>query len=298
MPAEPVKFRFRADRYGFRNDIDRASAEVVLLGDSMIVGALVPSDKTISAVLEQITGRSTMQAALIGIAPQEAQDMLDEARVPLKGAHVIQFIFEGNDLLDSRRYRAEKGKPRPRETRSLMLNEIWFLLARMTDKRSEQLRRRICTINGQTYTFLWDRTSFADLSEGMSAIEESLAKFAARVRALGARYSVVFVPDKLRVLAKYCAFEEHSEIKDPADHIGPVRADLLDWGRKSGIGVLVLTPELVRAADDGRIPWFWGDTHWNEEGHLAAAEAIAAWLGQRGEPGAIAPSTLRSGQQP
>lgn len=242
----------------------------------MLVAALVPFEKTVTAVLEKLTGRSVMQAALIGLSPQEEHDMYWTANLDLRGRHVVQFIFEGNDLLDSHHYRARKVTGNvAAEPRSLLLQEVWNLLAKATDRTRAGMRS--CAIDGQIYTFLWGRNSFEGFEGEFMEIVASLESFADRVRSAGGRYSAVFVPKKLRVLADLCTFPEDGEFKNARSDVGTFRDDMNAWSGKSGIPVFDLTEPLVRVAKDGRIPWFWGDTHWNDVGQAAAARALAEW---------------------
>ena len=40
IDAEPVRYRFQTDRFGFRNAEEKADPRVVCIGDSMIVAGL------------------------------------------------------------------------------------------------------------------------------------------------------------------------------------------------------------------------------------------------------------------
>ncbi len=84
LPSDPIRLRYRTDRYGFRNEIDRAAADIYLLGDSILVAALVPFAETITARLEAAIGRSVMQVALIGVVPQEAHQFFRDAGVEVR----------------------------------------------------------------------------------------------------------------------------------------------------------------------------------------------------------------------
>jgi hypothetical protein len=278
LPSDPIPFQYRTDRHGFRNAIDREGGEIILLGDSILVAALVPVEKTLGAQLEALTSRTTQQIALIGIAPQEEHELFWETAPDLKGKRVVQFIFEGNDLLDSRRFeRMKSGGAAPTPEGGLLHDQIWKMLTAATDGQQGVHGLRVCTVNDQLYTFLWARNSFEGVESEVENITRSLDQFGERVRAAGGQYAVVFVPNKLHVLAGLCKFPAEGEIKDPAQHIGQLRGQLEAWGAKSGVPVLDLTDPLIAVAREGRVPWFWGDTHWNETGHEVAARALADW---------------------
>ena len=258
--------------------MDRPTAEVVIVGDSMVVGALVPAEKTVSSLLEQFSGMTVMQAALIGLAPQEQHEIFWSAKIDIQERNIIQFIFEGNDLLDSHILGMRKAKAQlPSSDRGTLINLIWHKLIRATSSGAGTHGLRVCTIKGQLYTFLWGQQSFVGLEEEIANVTESLERFAMQIRSAGGRYSVVFVPKKLRVLAHICTFPPTSEISDPAKFIGPLRDEIAAWSRRAGIAMLDLTDHLIKGAESGSIPWFWGDSHWNETGHEIAARTIGEW---------------------
>jgi hypothetical protein len=277
LPSEPIAFRYRTDRHGFRNDTDRAEADIYLLGDSVLVAALLPFADTVAARLEQTTRKSVKQVALIGTGPQEQHRLFRDARLEVSGRRVIQFVFEDNDLRDSRRFRgASRGAP-PSWTEDTLAQQVVLVLQRFTQPVAGAAALRTCRIGGQNYTFLWGRHSFAGLEEECGAISDDLLRFAAEVRAGGGEFAVVFVPSKLRVLGPLCSFPASSALRDYASHLGPLREHLRKWSAANAIALLDLTEPLQEAARAGRIPWFWGDTHWNAEGHAVAARTLSAW---------------------
>lgn len=278
LPSDPIPFRYRTDRYGFRNDIDRVNGDIYLLGDSVLVAALVPFPETVTARLEATIRRPVMQVALIGKSPQEEQQLFRDTKLNVRERLVIQFIFEGNDMSDSRHFRERGTEPAPMTLKERTLtHQIVIALQKLTQPISGLATLRSCKINDQTYTFLWTRESFTGLEEEATAISDSLARFATEVREAGGEFSIVFVPSKLRVLGPLCRFPAVSEISDIMVHLSPLRDHLHAWSVRSGIRMLDLTEPLQSAAREGNIPWFWGDTHWNAEGHGVAAEALAKW---------------------
>lgn len=278
MPSKAIQYHFRTDRYGFRNHVDRAGADVILIGDSMVVGSLVPPEATVAASLEQLLGQPVMQVALLGRAPQEAQQLFRDSRIAARGRHVLQFIFEGNDLLDSRRFRtggtalvAQSWVDRSLSFTLLLKLQHW------TQPSHGALSLRSCDIGGDRYLFGWVRDSFAGYDSEIPHITTSIKNFAAEVEQEGGKFSLVFVPSKLRVLGPQCRFPPHSEIADFQQHLSPLREQLGAWSKLQRIPILDLTGPLQQSAQAGRIPWFAGDTHWNDVGHAVAADAIATW---------------------
>lgn len=275
LDSTPVPFAFRADQHGFRNPEDRTAADIILLGDSMLVGALVDADQTTSARLDALLPASVMQVALIGIGVQAQHDLLRKSGIDLTGRTVVQFVFEGNDLLDSRTYRTppvtEAGSQQ-----SLLLG-LWNMATRITGRTGNPDAFDVCRIDDQLHTFLWTDRAFRGHEDEIVPVTEALASFAADIRQQGGRFHLVFVPTKFRVLAEHCVFPEGSRLASVSDHLNPLRAALRDWAMQAGIDMLDLTDPLQLSARAGAIPWFWGDTHWNATGHAVAAEALARW---------------------
>ncbi len=282
LPSEPMPFEYVTDRRGYRNQPDRADAEVYLLGDSMLVAALVPFERTLVARLEALLGAPTVQVALIAISPQEAIARFRETKLDPRGRLILQFILEGNDLLDSFIYRNARLPSAQRATRSFwertLLKQLEVRLLQLLSPRVDPVAaKRSCAINGQQYTFFWVRDSFAGFEGEEAHIEAALELFAGEVRSAGGTFAVVFVPSKFRVLGPLCTWPPGSDLIDLSANLSPFRDGIVAWSARSGVPVLDLTQALSGVARTGAIPWLWGDTHWNADGHAAAARAIAAW---------------------
>jgi lysophospholipase L1-like esterase len=280
MPSDPVPFHYRTDRRGFRNEPDLAEADVYLLGDSILVSALLPFDETLVALLTRQLARPVVQVALIAIGPQQEQELFRASGLDPRGRLVLQFVFEGNDLGDSHAWRTRDTAPPDSKTSLRERTLLHQLVARaqlLTQPVAGAAARRSCDIGGQTYTFFWTRESYEPYASEAGEITAALEKFAGEIRSAGGRYAVVLVPDKLRVLAPFCRFPAGSDLAPTEPHLSPLRASLLAWSARSGVPVLDLTQSLIQRARSGHIPFFWGDTHMNAEGHAAVADALAAW---------------------
>jgi SGNH hydrolase-like domain, acetyltransferase AlgX len=280
IPAESVAFRFRTDRFGYRNEPDRAQASIYLLGDSMVVAALTPHPQTLGSQLEKRLGRPVMQIALINTGLQQQHDLFRATGLDVRGRLVLQFVFEGNDLLDSRRYsQGETGLTEERKTDRWSLFDLaWNWLSRVTEPTVGLARQRSCEIAGRNYYFAWGRNSFEGVESEVAVVGSALEAFAKQVRAAGGEFAVVFVPKKLWVLVPQCRWPASgSEFADMARHLGTFGAQLNDWSRAVGIPFFDLTGPLGAAVAAGRPVWFEADTHWNAAGQEVAAEALAAW---------------------
>jgi hypothetical protein len=272
LPARSFPYEYRTDRRGFRNAHDREAADVYLLGDSILVAAAVPFDETVCGRIEASTGLATANVALIAISLQEERDLLMAANVPLDGRLVLQFVFEGNDVLDSSAYRAagRANAHRPPTSNSFLRN-LAVALQRWTDGRRRRPSRLIAEFHGEEALFFWDRRSFARLDEEWPHITQALEQTRDHVLARGGTYGVVYVPAKIRVLGPHCRWPTPNE---HLPHLNPLRDRLLRWLAQEGIPALDVTAPLEALAAAGRSPFFLGDTHPNADGHEAMARAI------------------------
>jgi hypothetical protein len=275
LATTPVPFHYVTNELGFRNIASRNEADVYLLGDSILVASLLPFEETLAARLEQALGRPVMNIALIGIGVEEEQELFRASGLPVRDRLVLQFVFEGNDLLDARAARQPPRAPGLRE-RSLAFNGMLALQA-LTQPVAGIARRRVGWIDGELYTFRWVRDSFDGLEREIPEITAALEAFGAEVRAGGGSFGVVLVPSKLRVLHDLARWPEGSDLADTAAHLGPLPEALAAWRTRAGVPLLDLTEPLRAAAREGRIPWFPTDTHPNAEGHRVASQALAAW---------------------
>ncbi len=277
LSSKPIVFEYVTNPLGFRNVPDRVAADLYLLGDSILVSALVPYEQTLTARLEKQIGRPTMNIALIGISPRREQQLFRDTSLPVDGKLVLQFIFEGNDLLDTAAERDPEEPETPTLVHRSFAYNILMSLQRLSQPVSGMARRRTCTIDGQVYTFAWTRDSFAGHEHHAQHLFEELLGFKTEVEESGGTFGVVFVPAKLRVLASACEFPPSSDLPPVEQHLNPLREGLLRWSRTTDVPALDLTPGLIDAAKQGRIPWFQGDTHPNATGHEVASDAISQW---------------------
>lgn len=273
---DPMPFDYATDANGFRNPPDAAPPEIIILGDSIVLGAQVARDQTMDAVLARELRLPVMQAALLGLAIQEQHDMLKEVAPDLTGKTVVQVFFEGNDLRDSRRYHS-RAPEAPASKKSSFLSAIWTLLARASDPTPPWHGADYCSIADQRTLFLWTRKSFDGLMDEVPRIADAITGFKAHVEGQGGRYLLAFVPTKYRVLHPHCSFPEDSTIAVAEDHLSNLPQQLADWSEALNIPYIDLTPALSAAAAAGDIPWLWGDTHWSAAGHAAAGRALANW---------------------
>ena len=273
LPAEPIPFHYRTDRRGFRNEPDRADGDVILVGDSMLVSALLPFEQTLAAQLEARIHRPVVQVALNGVGPEREEELFRASGLDPKGRLVLQAVFEGDDLRDS----YERAVPPAAPADTTLLHQVVTRLLRWTQPVAGAAQSYGCRIGGETYTFAFNRESYAPYASMTSVIGAALDNFDREVRAAGGTYGVVLVPDKLRVLAGSCELPPGSPLAPLEPNLSPLRDYLIAWAGATRVPFLDLTGPLTDAARAGRIPWFSGDTRWNAAGNEVAADALAKW---------------------
>jgi hypothetical protein len=295
-PAEPVPYVFETDRYGLRNPVDKDDPRVVCLGDSILVAGLLPVESTVTEQLERILGVSVLSVAEVGYGPQEELIRFRTTGLDEDKRLFVHFIFEGNDLSDS--YQWRQWRNRTLESQWPKSGLVKSLLRLMDLPRRAAGRRRTGVFGAdgsspQTVYFLYDKPIIDSESE-WPHIREALLAARTEIESHGGRYAVVLVPAKLTVLHPFCAWPPESELDDPARWESALRSDLAKLCAEEDIPYLDLTDALRAVARTGELPYFANDTHLNEHGHKAMAEALAPWIASD----LCAPATCESlGQQ-
>lgn len=282
LPTEPIPFHFRSDRHGFRNEIDRDAADIYVLGDSVVVAALLPFAETMTGRLEKTLGRPVMNIALIGIGPERELELLRQSAVPLDRRLVLHVITEANDIGDSHSYRNPgQGQPWDSGVNRSFTKHLIVWLQEQLQPVPYQAARGTGWIGNDSYLFHWVGDN---INAHAADLPLTLAAFTATrdwVRAAGGTYATVLMPSKYRVLHESCRWPPGSPLADPSPHLSPLREGITKWALAHGVPHLDLTDAMQLAARQGRIPYFAGDTHPNRLGHEIAAAEILAWQALR-----------------
>jgi hypothetical protein len=284
-------FVYRTDRFGLRNLHDRGEAAIYCLGDSFLVAGLLPIEHTVAARLERRLGVPVMNAALVGLGPQEVRALWQELRLPARGRAVLQFVTEDNDLVDSARFRRGRRSEdiASPTARSFVASAIVWL-QRVTQPVPGEARRRTGRIGGRDIAFPWHANAFAGLESEVDEVLASIASLHEEVAAARGCHGVVLVPSKLRVLGPLCTWPRDSELRDVAAALGPLPEALRAWCAAHAVPFLDLT-EALRASAGRALPYFDYDTHWTAAGHAVAARELAAWPFLRHMAAALPPAT-------
>jgi hypothetical protein len=275
--AQPRKVVFQTDSAGFRNDHDYANGDLVLIGDSFVVGM---GDTQADILSAQLSNAHGIKAYNLG-HPGDISDYLTVWRAFRRqhpgSLRAALFLFEGNDFEAAYKpAKTEKpslparyaGKYYGFFTGSDLYRVTKSLYARATKAGSIAASDsvRIETLAGQKmglyapYIAVSERTQFA-LPAAMQADLTALA---------GEVEQVFFIPTNYRVYAR---------------HLGKTEPPHAQWQALSKLceqqrwRCTDLTPGLVAAADaqlaKGQFIWWLDDTHWNHAGIAAAAAVVA-----------------------
>jgi hypothetical protein len=93
------RWRHKTDSMGFRNPLDRPSADVLLLGDSMIYGHGVEETSTLRHYLENLLGEPVANLGVQGASIHQEYQILKRFGLTLHSRYALVF-FLGNDISD------------------------------------------------------------------------------------------------------------------------------------------------------------------------------------------------------
>lgn len=101
------RWHHQTDQYGFRNQGNLATADIVLLGDSQTYGHGLEFEQTIGAALGRLTGRSVYNLGRQGDASLQEAYLLTEQIARLQ-PRVVLYLFTENDIRDLYFYRTDE----------------------------------------------------------------------------------------------------------------------------------------------------------------------------------------------
>ena len=284
LQVEPTRLVLETDSHGLRNTSEKTNPKLVCAGDSILVARLVPVEDILTERLERLLGYEVLNISESTYGPQEAMIRVDATLPDLAGRHVVQFLFEGNDLADSVEWRAWTRAPNLGGWPKSGL--VWALLNQVRWANSRSGRRRIGRFTDEErgtedVYFLYDGPAIDRNLAEMGEISRHLVTTRDDLVARGATYSVALVPMKLTVLHRFCQWPEGSVMKELQPWTSSFPAAVRGVCEGAGIPFIDLTPELLESAESGKSPYFRFDTHLNSRGHEVLARALAAWITTR-----------------
>jgi SGNH hydrolase-like domain, acetyltransferase AlgX len=301
-PSAITEYRWDVtyDRNGFRNppEMDRAEWEVI--GDSFVEAPPIAQSDLVSSVLARLQNRVVANLGQIGYGPQQELAVLRRYGIPLHPRLVIWMFYEGNDLTDALHYRdviagGQKGPSSSSATflnlvaRSFTNNALLQLRRYVDPKINGRLLEGVLDLNGQRLSTYFFEPGHSLTPGELHAVDMTAATIKAADQlcaAHGCRVLVAFIPDKFRVLHRFCQYPPGSQGGNWPVNDLPVRLREAVQSSSPDTEFLDLTPNLEDAVSEGIMPYFLDDSHWNAQGHKIAAQAIDRYL--RTEPATLA----------
>jgi len=175
----------------------------------------------------------------------------------------------GSVALEWVRDRLARGAPRAYNTLARL--HLWEPLGGDTVEKGDSLR-------------VFKRRRQADVEEAWTRTGDIVEALAREAEENGSRFALVYVPSRMEVSDRDWELTRLSYgMEEGVWDRGLVAARVEEMGRLGRFPVLDLTPALREST--GRLtgePYRLYDGHWTARGHRAAAEAVAAFLRDRG----------------
>jgi hypothetical protein len=275
----------KCDRYGFRNQTDLKSADIIVIGDSFVEGVTVPQSELTTSLLAHLTGQTVANLGQGNWGPQQELVVLKRYGLSLRPRTVVWMFSEGSDLKDVVHYDHDMHQPPSFWHAYLQRSFLHIELARLRTPPTPPGVRRAGLLqlsNDKPVTMYFMNLSQPLTDQELGAIDETarIVKEAYNLSvAQGARLIFVFAPEKFRVFHEFCRYPEESECRNWSVNDMPERIEKAVRAISPDIGYVDLTPSLVDAVKSGAIPYYPDDDHWAPDGHKVAAETINEYLG-------------------
>jgi hypothetical protein len=282
------------DFHGFRNVSDLEKVDLAVLGDSFVESPPTAQEQLMTSVLARLQRRVVANLGQIGYGPQQELVILKRYALPLHPSAVVWMFYEGNDLSDALHYRdtvapSHSGPPHSSDyfqsffARSFTNNVLVQLKHGLARKASGKSHQAVVYMNGQRITtyFLYREQPLTPAEQSAVDMTSAVLKEAHELCAQhDCRLVVAFVPQKFRVLRRFCQFPPECECRNWVGNDLPDRLREIVRSISADAGFLDLTPDLEDAVTRGVMPYYRDDSHWSEEGHRVTAEAINRYLRQ------------------
>jgi hypothetical protein len=290
----------RLDGDGFRNAPGLTSAEVVVVGDSLIEGAQVAESEVLTAQLSRLTGFTVANLGRSGYGPQQELAVLRRFALSRRPRTCVWAFYEGNDLQDVIAYESYRRdlrwilqgqKSESIYGRGFVRNALALAIRQWL---RPQPRRPAGRYTGQFIDAAGRQVPMyfatgVQHGEGdpplpregapeLDRVQSVLAEAHALCQQQGVELVVVFVPSKFRVYRGVCVFDLDSPCWSwPVDDLPRALASAVA-AVSAAVKFLDLTPRFQAEAARGALLYLPDDPHWTAEGHRTAARVLADFL--------------------
>ena len=309
-PAEAQDFEayqvsFKRDRHGFRNSEPwPEDLDLVVIGDSFTAAELIQRP------FWQDLSESMLVLAVPGTGTLEQQLLFDAFALPRKPEIAVLAFFAGNDLSDNasfaemisqgltRHDKLHRGKnPLDYSVVFRLLQVIsqattpdpaischYPMIAHTDPPTPVAFYRKFLPILGT------DRDTLLQ-SEALRLTKQSISEMASALKSYDAELLLLYIPQRAELYWDYLDEASKATIikvesrdrrltaLDKIDDNLSVQRDVMQQlAADLGISFLDLTPPLADAIRSGQSPYFFADTHWNQQGHNIARNALLDFL--------------------
>lgn len=304
QPIATYKVSFLRDGHGFRNvepwpdDVD-----MVVIGDSFTAAELIQRP------FWQDLSRSTLVLAVPGTGTLEQQRLFEAFALPRQPETVVLAFFAGNDLDNTLFYADMLRRGMTRQEiahrgKNLLDYSVIFRLFQFLYKSADAAAADChypvfaqtdpatpVAFFGQTLPMVGaDKASLLQ-SEELRLARESIDEMRSALEASAGRLILMYIPQKAELYWRYLDAATKEMIIDVEsrnrnltglemidDNLSAQRDVMREIAGELDIAFLDLTPPLAAAIADGATPYFFADTHWNQEGHNIARNALLDFM--------------------
>ena len=277
LPLTEYDFHYQTNAWGFRNPPDLQDADLICVGDSLLVAIQHPYVATIPGLLAKSLARPTGNVSLIAKSIQEMQQVFRDLDLDLEGRVVLQFVCEDNDLGDSLGLATKDARHQLSVWQRTLLYRSILLAQKVTQPEVAQASRRQGSYAEGPVSFFFHHQSSPELDAQVPVVLDELRSFARYVTDRGGAFGVVLIPAKLRVLGAQCQLPADFEFAPVTDFVSPLPTALAVFAKREGVPYLSAEPALTQLAQQGELPWIRDDTHLSAAGHRVVADALAKW---------------------
>ena len=225
--ASSARVEFCTDAHGFRNSDDIDDPTIAVIGDSFVQGSTIAFEDAWTTRLAERVGEPVLNLGVSGFSPQQSVAVLERFGLPRRPSRVLFAFFEGNDVDDTRHYRAyrqsrlrwdafeaaaARAESSSRVLRRYERMRLWALgvfglsfWAAPAETAPDPLNPVIGTIRGRSietafHGLLLYRTTLPrsawEMSHAWQMASQSLARARELCERIGARLTVVLMPSK------------------------------------------------------------------------------------------------------
>ena len=310
---------WETDAEGFRNDANRQSADIILLGDSFVEYGDNEAD-TIAAKLEKrLGGLTVVNLGKSGYGPFQYLEVFRRFGINKRPKYALFGFYEGNDISDIRAYLNWKSNKDGHQTTyaigseplyqryivavkstlHFLADRIWMSLNLAAKQLldAQYIYADLVVIrlgNGETYKTAFDDKLSSGKADALLSSNEwtqlrvILTEFKNLATENNITPLIVYIPSSPEIYADYTTEDSGSQWRAIRDSQiasqGEAPQAMAALADQLKIGFIDLTPAYRETASEGRMLYEPFNVHWNAAARDLAAGIIAGKLLPAGGP--------------